>query len=54
MYGKELPIERLKHRLFKLANSMFNKTIGDVFDPDGEPVELRDHRVGLTQMTKVS
>lgn len=34
VYGKEHPIERLRHRLFKHANSMSNKTVGDVFSAD--------------------
>lgn len=51
VYGKGLPL-RLRHRLFKLANSMSNKTVGDVFGPDGELVELRDHSTGLTTMTE--
>lgn len=34
VYGKGLPIERPRHRLFKLANSMSNKTVGDVFGAD--------------------
>lgn len=52
VYGKRLPIERLRHRLFKLTNSMTNKTVGDVFGPDGELVELRDHRTELTPLTE--
>lgn len=31
---------------------MSNKTVGDVFGPDREFVELRDHRAGLTPMTE--
>lgn len=53
VYGKGLPIERLRHRLFKLANSMSNKTVGDVFGADGKLVELRDLIAGLTQMKEV-
>lgn len=34
VYGKGLPIERLRHRLFKLASSMSNNSAGNVFGSD--------------------